>query len=152
MPSFFDMTNNKTILILSIVVAVAVAGGVLIMTWQYSDNSSNADIPEKSSYPVDDPVLADMTLSLSSGNILGVKVVKEIPAIVIDINPDSDGRLVIDNPMDSLKKAFPDLYFEEYTILIDAEEVAIDKIGFDTIAISIREDSQRIEIVPFAYL
>ena len=151
MPSFFDMTNNKTILILSIVVAVAVAGGVLIMTWQYSDNSSNADIPEKSSYPVD-PLLADMTLSLSSGNILDVKVVKELPAIVININSDSDGRLVIDNPVDSLKKAFPDLYFEEYTILIDAEEVAIDKIGFDIIAISIREDSQRIEIIPFANL
>ena len=149
MLSFFDMTNNKTILILSIVVAVAVAGGVLIMTWQYSDNSSNADIPEKSSYPVD-PLLADMTLSLSSGEILGVSI-SEDGTVLVEIDPETDSRLIIDDPWGNLKKAFPNLDLADYLITVDEQEVAIDEIGFDIVAISVKEDSQMVEIYPFTY-
>ena len=149
MLSFFDMTNNKTILILSIVVAAAVAGGILIMTWQYSDNSSNADIPEKSSYPVD-PLLADMTLSLSSGEILGVSI-SEDGTVLVEIDPETDSRLIIDDPWGNLKKAFPNLDLADYLITVDEQEVAIDEIGFDIVAISVKEDSQMVEIYPFTY-
>ncbi len=48
-----------------------------------------------------------MALSLSSGGILSVKVDEKIPAIVINVELDEDGRLVIDNPLKNLRKTFP---------------------------------------------
>ena len=97
-------------------------------------------------------ILTDMTLSLSSGDILSVEVDEGIPAIVISVELDEDGRLVIENPMENLRKAFPNSCFDEYIILVDGEEVVIDEISMNIVALSVKEDSQRIEIFPFIYL
>ena len=142
------MTDKKIILVASFVAAILIVGLAVNQYYKIIPES----IPvSKNDYPVD-PVLIDMTLSLSSGDILGVKIYEEIPAIVIDMDPDTEGRLVIDDPMSNLKKAFPNSKFTEYVVLVDGEEVAVDEISFNIVAISVKKDSQRVEIIPAAWL
>ena len=143
------MTTKKIFLISLFIIAIIIM--ILVTTAQHSEIVYEPTTSPKNRYHVD-ASLTDMTLSLSSGDIFGVRVSEEIPAIVISIGLDECGRLIIDNPVQNLRKAFPDSYFEEYVILVDGEEVAIDEISMNIVAISVKENSQRIEIVPITWL
>lgn len=146
---FFNMTNKKLILISFFVVAIMVSG--LVIFTQYYEIISKPTQPLKNAYPVN-PILADMTISFSNGDILAVEISEKVPAIIIDVVSVRDGRLIIDDPINNLKKAFPDSKFDGYTILVDGNEVAVDEISFNVVAISVKENSQRIEIVPFIWI
>ena len=99
-----------------------------------------------------DPILTDITISMSNGSIHSIEASKELPGIIINISANDKGRLIIDDPMSNLKKVFPDTPFEEFTVIIDGTEVKYDEISFNIIAVSFEENSKRVEIVPFLFL
>lgn len=140
------MINKKVILILSVSAAVMI--GALMIALQYSETMLESR--SKNDYLVE-PALANMTLSLSSGEILGVAI-SENRRVFIDIDPDEDGRLVIADLQKGLNDAFPDLNLMHYVILVDDQEVAVDEISINVVAISVKEDSQRVEIIPVRWI
>lgn len=140
---------NKKIILFSLVLAAALIGALTIAS-QYLETIPGQEPYSKNGYPVD-PALANMTLSLSSGEILGVRI-SEDRRVFIDIDPDADGRLVIADLWTSLNQAFPDLNLMDYVIQVDDQEVVVDEISLNVVAISVKEDSQRVEIVYFLWI
>lgn len=141
------MTNKKIILASSVVAALAVGA---VIASQYTEFMHERASYSKNNYPVD-PALAGMTLSLSSGEILGVRISEEIPGIIIDISPDKDGRLVIDEPTDYLQKAFPDLKFGGFVVVTDGEIIMDAELGSHTVTIPVKEGWQQVDVIPLVW-